>query len=213
MTAVDELARAELDFGADSHIDVDSMPVVAVGQLIVRIEQASRALEALRTRAIGRFDAAGGASIDGSPSTAAWLRGRCSLDPRDAQARVHTARVLRQLSATADALRAGRIPFANAVLIASLAKDAPIEVMRACEQEMLDVAERLNPAQLRAFIGRLRYTYAREAVAKDEANRYALRQLHLASRFDELHSVNGWLMPETAVGLQILLEARMTPPA
>ncbi|MEO7629755.1 MAG: DUF222 domain-containing protein [Mycobacteriales bacterium] len=213
MSAVRELSDADAALRFDPSVDVDAKPIVAVGELIVRIEQASRALEALRSRAIGRFDAAGGASADGSPSTAAWLRGRCQLHPTEAHARVHTARVLRDLPATAEALAAGRIPFASAVLIASLAKDAPIEVMRACEPEMLFAAEAVNPAQLRGVIGRLRYSYAKEAVTRDEARRYALRQLHLASRFDELHSVNGWLMPETAAGLQILLEARMTPPA
>ncbi|MEO6712205.1 MAG: DUF222 domain-containing protein, partial [Mycobacteriales bacterium] len=212
MSAVRELSQSDVATGVDPSVDVDAMPMVAVGELIVRIEQASRALEALRTRAIGRFDAAGGASADGSASTAAWLRGHCQLSPTEAGARVHTARILRELPATAEALAAGRIPFANAVLIASLAKDAPIEVMRACEPHMLDAAEQLNPAQLRGFIGRLRYSYAKDAVAKDEANRYELRQLHLASRFDELHSVNAWLLPETAAGLRILLENRMTPP-
>jgi len=189
------------------------MPVSAQAALLVEIETAARALEGLRTRVLGDFDAAAGGSVDGSPSTASWLRGHCQLAPADAQARVHTARVLRDLPATAEALAAGQIPFASAVAVASLAKDAPLEVMRACEADMLYAAGRLNPQQLRQFVGRLRYQYAKEAVARDEANRYELRQLHLASSFERLDAVQGWLLPETAAGLRILLENRMTPPA
>lgn len=206
MSAVDELAQL------DASLDVDAMPIIAVGELLVQIERAARALEGLRSRAIGRFDAAGGGGADGSPSTAAWLRGRCQFSPADAQARVHTARVLRDLPLTAAALAAGLIPYESATAIASLAKDAPLEVMRACEAEMLTAAQRLNPQQLRQFIGRLRYTYARDAVRTGEQHRYQLRQLHLASSFERLETLNGWLLPETAAGLRILLENRMTPP-
>ncbi len=213
MTAVDELARAETALDLDAGVDVDAMPVVAVGALLVRIEQAARALEALRTRAIGRFDAAGGGAADGAPSTAAWLRGHCQLAPDDAQQRVRTARVLRELPRTADALAAGRIPFASAAAIASLAQDAPLEVMQACEAEMLVAAEQLNPQQLRRFVGRLRYQYAKDAVTRDEAARYQLRQLHLASSFERLEAMQGWLLPEVAAGLRVLLDARMPAPA
>ena len=189
------------------------MPVAAVGELLVAIERASRALEALRTAAIGRFDAAGGASIDGSGSTAAWLRNHCRFSSGEASARVQTARALRDLPLTAAALASGRIPYANATAIASLARDAPLEVMRSCEAEMLVAAEQLNPEQLRGFVSRLRHTYAKDAVRRDEAARYQLRQFHLASSFDRLGAVQGWLMPEVAAGLRVLLENRMTPPA
>ena len=80
------------------------MPAAAQAALLVEIEGAARALEALRTRVIGDFDAAGGASLDGSPSTAAWLRHHCGFDPRDAEQRVQTARVRRELPLTAAAL-------------------------------------------------------------------------------------------------------------
>ena len=213
MSAVGELARAQPDqLGADG-VDVDALPIAAVGELLVQIERAARALEALRTRVIGRFDAAGGGSVDGSASTAAWLRHHCGLDPRDAQQRVQTARVLREMPLTADALASGHIPYASVTAICSLAADAPMEVMRACEPEMLTAAGQLNPQQLRRFVARLRYTYAKDAVRRDEANRYELRQVHLASSFERLESLNGWLLPETAAGLRILLENRMSAPA
>ena len=96
--------------------------------------------------------------------------------------------------------------------IAGLAADAPAETMRASEPDLLTAARRLNPADLRSFVGRLRYVYARQAIARDEAARYQLRQLHLASSFDRLETLNGWLTPETAAGLRILLENRMSPP-
>jgi hypothetical protein len=85
--------------------------------------------------------------------------------------------------------------------------------MRATEAEMLIAADRLNPADLRRFVGRLRYTYARDAVRRDDASRYQLRQFHLANSFDRLGAVQGWLLPEVAAGLRILLENRLTPPA
>jgi hypothetical protein len=217
MSAVDELARADaasrLASDVDTDVDVDGMPIVAVGELLVRIEQAARALDALRARAIARFDAGGGAAAAGAVSTAAWLRHHCQLHPAEAHDRVHTARLLRELPLTAAALATGSIPYANASAIAALAKDAPLEIMRAGEADMLVAARQLNPQLFRRFIARLRFSYAAEAVRREDAARYELRQLHLASSFERLHTLNGWLMPETAAALRILLEDRMTAPA
>ena len=207
MSAVDELTRADVS------VDLQAMPAFAVGELLVQIERASRALEALRAEAIGRFDAAGGAAADGSRSTAAWLRHHCQFTPGEAKEHVQTARALRELPLTMSALASGRIAYASAAAICSLAADAPPEVMRSTESEMLTAADCLNPADLRRFVGRLRYTYAREAVRRDEASRYQLRQFHLASTFDKLGAVQGWLLPEVAAGLRVLLENRMSPPA
>lgn len=207
MSAVGELSRS------DVAVDVAAMPVSAVGELLVQIERASRALEALRAAAIGRFDAAGGAAADGSRSTAAWLRRHCMFTPGEAYERVRTARALRDLPLAAHALATGRIPYASAAAICSLAADAPAEVMRGSEAEMLVAAQQLNPADLRRFVARLRYTHAQDAVRRDEASRYELRQFHLASSFDRLGAVQGWLLPEVAAGLRILLENRLSPPA
>lgn len=76
------------------------LPAAAKAELLVDIERASRRLEALRCRVIGDFDAEGGASLDGSASTAAWLRNHCQLTPADAHGRVRTARALRALASS-----------------------------------------------------------------------------------------------------------------
>ena len=68
-------------------------------------------------RLAGALDACGGAADAGHASAAAFLRARCGLSPGHAAAVTTTARGLRGLDATREALAAGVISFDQAQII------------------------------------------------------------------------------------------------
>src|SRR3984957_11815800 len=69
------------------------------------------------------LDAAGGAAEAGHKSASAFLRARCGLAPGRAAGVVATARGLRDLEATEQALHAGAISFDQAQVIVRVAGD------------------------------------------------------------------------------------------
>lgn len=190
-----------------------SIDPAATGLLIGELTELITVAEAVRVNAIGTFDAAGEAGADGALTTASWLRHTCHVDQKTAKSMVHTSRALRDLPVTTAALLAATISYPHAVAIASLTRDAPIEAIASCEAEMVVVAERTTPAQLRSYLGFIRHAYAPDAVVRDEQDRYARRSFHLASSFERLDALSGWLDPEVGTALRIALEAKVGAPA
>ncbi|MEO6714759.1 MAG: DUF222 domain-containing protein [Mycobacteriales bacterium] len=190
--------------------DTDAPPDPAAR--IIELSELIAVAEASRAAAIAAFDAGGAAGAEGS-TTASWLRQHLRLDRTTASAMVHTARALRELPATTDALTTGRISYQHAVAMGAIVRDAPIDVVRATEIDMVVVAERTTPGQLRGYLARIRHAYAPDAVVRDEQDRYARRSLDLTTSFERLDAVSGWLDPEVGTALRIALEAHTGPPS
>ena len=210
MYAVDVAAMIE-SLRAGMSPDPNAAPT-SHGSFILQLTELITVAEAARAVALGAFDASGEAAADGA-STASWLRSQLRLDRNTANAMVHTARALRDLPQTTAALGSGQISYQHAVAISAVTRDAPLETVLATEAEMIVIAERTTPGQLRSYLARIRHAYDPDAMVRDEQDRYARRAFSLATSFERLDAVSGWLDPEVGAGLRIAIEAKLGAPA
>jgi hypothetical protein len=101
----------------ESSLDGESL--ASVGEELVELDAAVNRLRHEQAMAAARFDASGGAAVDGLPTTATWLRARTTATHGEAGALVRTGRELRdRLPNTAAALRCGELGWDGARTIA-----------------------------------------------------------------------------------------------
>jgi hypothetical protein len=173
-SAVDELAAVELD----------DLPVAAVGDMIVDLRHQINRLEAEYLRMVERFDRRGGAVDCGS--TAAWARNELRLSPTDAHRDVALARDLADvLPATMAAMSDGSISPAHAQAIARLRRTVGDQAVAAAEPHLADVARESTPHDLRRVATHIAQSYAPERFADGERDDFAHR------RFDAAATIHG----------------------
>jgi hypothetical protein len=86
---------------------------------VVRLHRSLARLDAVTTRAVGRWDAEKVWAVDRAQSGAAWLTARCRVPGPSARRRVRLARALRELPATEAAWLAGDLDSAHVSLLAA----------------------------------------------------------------------------------------------
>src|SRR3954471_11268958 len=159
MSAVSAVAAAIDGLAA---VDVGGMPAAALGAHIRALMVERDRLDGAIERALGVFDAAGYGEADGAASTASWLRGRCRVSGGEASARVRTARMLRQLPATAAALEAGAVSLAHARVIAQLAADTDLAATRRVEEQLVALAAVVDAVRFSVELRRIREAWVRD---------------------------------------------------
>jgi hypothetical protein len=192
-------------------VDVSALPDADVGWRIEELSAARHRLDGEIQRLVAVFDARGLGQLDGAPSTASWLRGRCRLAPTEASARVKTARTLRELPRVAAALGAGEIGLAHARAIAMLADDVGPDTTRGVEEQLVEVARLLDPVRFAGELRAIREALAKDKAERDEQDAYDRRRFSLARSFDGMSSINGWAHGEGAAIIGAALDPLAKP--
>jgi hypothetical protein len=193
-------------------VDVAALPAGALGDHIHDLFDARNRLDGVIERAIGAFDAQGMGEIDGCPSTASWLRGRCRLAPAEASARVRTARVLRELPMVATALSEGEISFDHARAVALLAHETDIADTRTVQRQLVEVGRLTDPARFGGELREIRDSLCRDndRKARDEEAAFARREVSVTPVLDGFN-VRGWLPDEAGSLVKSVLDSLAAP--
>jgi hypothetical protein len=88
----------------------------------------------------------------------------------------------------------GTVTVPHALLIASLRKDVKAAAVAAAEPHLIRAAQRVNPVELRGWVGHVRHGYARDRVVRDEQTAYDQRRLHGSSTLYGT-GVGDWTLP------------------
>ena len=199
-------------------VDTDGMPAPELGAHLRGLMAARNRLDGQIERTLAVFDARGYCETDGAASTAAWLRGRCNIAASDASGRVKTARGLRDLRATAEALEAGAITLAHARAITMLADETDLKATQEIEEQLVALAAVADPVRFSIELRRLREAFKRDgADGKDTEDPTqddeSYRRLSVVSSFQGRFNLNGWLTPEGGAMLRAALDALARPVA
>ncbi len=170
-----------------SRIDVDVIDGKGAAELVRIAEDARRAVDSLRTVAVGQVERTNGWRGEGAKSISEWLSIETDCPHYEAQTVVVLATQLQHLPVTQEALRNGTLSNAQAVEVARGAIVAPNT-----ETQLLNLAKHATVRDLRDASSRV------VAAATDEAERH--RQVH-KSRF-----LKSW----TDIDGSFNLKARMT---
>ncbi len=170
-----------------SRIDVDVINGKAAAELVRISEDARRAVDSLRTVAVGQVERTNGWKGEGAKSLSEWLSIETDCPQYEAQSVVVLANQLQHLPVTQAALRSGTLSNAQAVEVARGAIVAPNT-----ETQLLNLSKHVTVRDLRDASSRV------VAAATDEAERH--RQVH-KSRF-----LKSW----TDIDGSFNLKARMT---
>src|SRR4051812_11707163 len=156
------MSRLESAIDGLDAVDPDGMSASALGAHVRTLMAARNRLDGQIERALAVFDARGYGEADGAASTAAWLRGRCNIAASDASGRVKTARGLRDLHATAEALEAGAITLAHAHAITLLADETDLKATQEIEEQLVALAAVADPVRFSIELRRLREAFKRD---------------------------------------------------
>jgi hypothetical protein len=143
-------------------------------------------------RLAGVLDATGGAADAGYTSASAFLRTRCGLSPGHAAAVTTTARGLRGLQATQEALAAGVISFDQAqVITRTTAGLDDTDAATLAERVLLDHAPGLDTARFRQFAAEVAYRADPGAADEREKRRWERRDLSFGLTLDSTGMLSG----------------------
>ena len=123
-------------------------PAGQLGAVIITGRVIIDGTEAFTAAATRRFEKAGGYRADGFLGMVPWLRVNGRLSGGAAAERVETARQLKELPRTEEALARGEIGYQHAVAMARAAEHVGAAQVRKAEATLLKAAESMDPGQL-----------------------------------------------------------------
>ena len=126
---------------------VAEQPAGQLGPVIIKGREIIDRTEAITGEATRRFEKAGGYKTDGFLGMVPWLRVKGKLSGGAAAERVETARQLKELPRTEEALARGEIGYQHAVAMARTAEHVGAAQVRKAEASLLKAAETLDPGQ------------------------------------------------------------------
>jgi 2-keto-4-pentenoate hydratase/2-oxohepta-3-ene-1,7-dioic acid hydratase in catechol pathway len=117
---------------------------LADAESVVDVHRYIDQLQAIATRIVGAFDAAGAWQLDRSRTPAGWIMAHCRLPKAAAKAEVALARSLRHLPATETAWLAGDISVAHVRTLAAARRPATEEQFTKDEDMLVGQAKTLS---------------------------------------------------------------------
>ena len=171
---------------------------------VARLEVVSARLAARQVACVAAMEARGDAHRLGFRSTQAWLRTVVRMAPGAAKGLVSLARRISGgvvgEHATAASLAAGRMLLAHARIVARTMAEIrpcladPGKAAR-LEEQLVGLAERIDPLRLASACRRLRIQAAPEQAAAQEWDAFAQRDLSVAKTFAGLGVIEGTMDP------------------
>jgi hypothetical protein len=163
-------------------------------------------IEAERSRRLAEIEARGTYALDGHLSMASWVIDRFCTSRGAAASQVRTARALREMPSTFQALAAGEVS-ASAVAVLVAARESSPEAFEVFEDVLVEAARTLSVSQLRTAVSYWRERVDVAAAAEDDALRFERRALHLSPLLDGMVRLDGMLDPETGQLVMTALSA------
>jgi hypothetical protein len=207
LAAVAQLG-AVLDQAADAAVWSLSDPQVLTA--LQDTERLAARLAGLQCRLIAEADARGAATEQGAASTAAWLRHRLRLDPRDAAARVRLAGDP-QLQGTREALADGTVSAGQARVIGGVVRQLPPEDRARGERFLIGQAGLFDPVRLAQLGRHLRHVADPDAADRAEQDTAHRREFSIVDLGDGGHALRGMLDAEGAALLRAALDPLAAP--
>jgi hypothetical protein len=206
-TAVERLAA----------VVVDDLPDDALEGLLRRVRRPLLQLEGVRSRAAAA-SVARAVSKAGATPAGAVVRDRQrrlaeehQVTHAEMQQQIAAGRAARDHHATGQAMADGRVAPRHAQLIAKVLAETPPEQRAAVEEELLELAARLEATAFgraaRELLGRVRP----EALAKDEARQHRNRSLRATTTEDGGFAFSGLLYGAAAEQARVALNAFRRP--
>jgi hypothetical protein len=186
---------------------VAEQPAGQLGPVIIKGREVIDRMEAVTAEATRRFEKAGGYKADGFLGMVPWLRVNGKLSGGAAAERVETARQLKELPRTEEALARGEIGYQHAVAMARAAEHVGAAQVRKAESTLLNAAQTMDPGQFVAVAKHFEHEVDAAAVLADANRAHQRRYLQLGEVTNGLVRLEGQLVPEAAA----MLRARMEP--
>lgn len=205
--AVDRLATIAVDGLDDRELEV----------LLQRVRRPLIQLEGVRSRAAAASVSRAGANAGAAPAGAVLrdrrrrLARQHQVSHTEIQQQVDAGRAARDHAATGQAMADGRVAPRHAQLIAKVLSETPLEQRVAVEQELLELAERLDATAFgraaREVLGRVRP----EALATDEVRQHRARSLRATTTEDGGFAFSGLLFGAAAEQARLAFDAFRRP--
>src|SRR5256712_6967880 len=176
-------------------------PASQLAPVIIKGREVIDRTEAVTAEATRRFEKAGGYKADGFLGMVPWLRVNGKLSGGAAAERVETARQLKALPRTEEALARGEIGYQHAVAMARTAEHVGAAQVRKAESTLLKAAETMDPGQFVTVARNFEHQVDAEAVLADANRAHARRYLQIGEVANGLVRLEGQLVPEAAAML------------
>jgi len=190
---------------------VAEQPAGQLGEVIITSREIIDRTEAVGAEATRRFEKAGGYKSDGFLGMVPWLRVNGKLSGAAAAERVDTARQLKELPRTEEALARGEIGYQHAVAMARTAEHVGAAQVRKAEATLLKAAESMDPGQFITVAKNFEHQVDAEAALADANRAHQRRYLQIGEVTHGLVRLEGQLVPEAAAMLRTRLESFMKP--
>lgn len=191
--------------------DVAGLSDGELRELLVAYPALRTSLQAVWTKAVREAERRQLHQDDGHRSIGSWLRAHTLCSGKDGSGAAWFARRLSRLPLTLAAFEAAEISESHAKQICFLMKDVPSATVLEAEADLVEAARKLDPAEFRRLIDRLRTQWIPEQTANDAEEASKRRSLDFGDEFGGLVPVHGWLEKLTAEKFQTALNAVSTP--
>jgi hypothetical protein len=190
---------------------VAEQPAGQLGPVIIKGREVIDRMEAATAEATRRFEKAGGYKADGFLGMVPWLRVNGKLSGGAAAERVDTARQLKELPRTEEALARGEIGYQHAVAMARTAEHVGAAQVRKAEATLLNAAQTMDPGQFVAVAKHFEHQVDAAAVLADANRAHQRRYLQIGEVSNGLVRLEGQLVPEAAAMLRTRMEPFLKP--
>jgi Domain of unknown function (DUF222) len=195
-SGIDEVGATDLRFLSDTEV-VD---------LLHEVRLAASALVVQDARILAEVERRGVHANDGHLSVSSWVAAEFRTGYSEAARDVRMARTLEDMPATRDALTEGEVS-SSAVGILMSAKETNPEAFSTSEDTLVGAARSLPVRELKRAVDHWKAAVDPAALAREEAERFARRSLHVSPTADGMVRVDGNLDPETGQSLITSLSA------
>jgi len=170
-------------------------------------------IELQLTRLLAVFDSRQSFYDRGEHSTVDWIRTHTHVSGASADSQVTLARQLDTLEPTVEAVQQGDISFEHALLIARQVSDLPEATALQAQAELLPVAAKSDPRELRKLGLEIRHREDPEGAARQAYRQHEKRRLRLFDHADGMLGLEGALPAPEGMKLRLCLESLIGIPA
>ena len=183
---------------------------------LIELRALANRVEDLYLERLAAFEPAGEYAVDGSLSSASWLRRHLGSSPARAKSDVATATSLHNAGphaapGTAAALREGTLSVEAARVIARALTSMPADRVVEAEAALLEASMRLDSAGLAIVASRLRHLLRPEDTLARQEHARSQRDLTLTTTWEGMWWLQGLLTPEDGATLKGVLDAMSAP--
>ncbi len=195
-----------------------------LGREYLDLLEESRRFDARLAASLAELDASGEWGLDGSATCQAWLRQHGRMTGSAASAKLKTARRLRFLPRTAEALAAGEISSDHVRVIANgtdlgeslgpydeIDPDRAAQLVADGEEIFVEAARKLDPGRLRKVVTHWRHAVEPQVVVADETTALCRRKLHMSQTLEGTYILDAELDSEGGAVVKTALDSLMSP--